>query len=87
MVTSITAITVIVHLYEALERDIEELPIYTKYLKNETLPSGCTRAISQTLIDLVGDIRRSMMVYFFVPHVAYHHSVDYDSYLGRSSAL
>ena len=65
-ITFITTIAVIVHLYEALGVDIEELTIYTTNLKNETFPSGCTRFISQTLINLVGDIRRSMMVYYIV---------------------
>ena len=90
-VTSITVIAVLVCLYEALGKDIKELPIYTTYLKNETLPSGCTIVISQSLIDIVGDIKRSLMVYyilvgFFSPLVAYHYSVDYDSDLGRASA-
>ena len=65
-VTSITVIAVLVYLYEALGKDIKELPIYTTYLKNETLPSGCTIVISQSLIDVVGDIKRSMMVYYIL---------------------
>ncbi|XP_022329655.2 sex peptide receptor-related protein 2-like [Crassostrea virginica] len=65
-VTSITVIAVLVCLYEALGKDIKELPIYTTYLKNETLPSGCTIVISQSLIDVVGDIKRSMMVYYIL---------------------
>ena len=65
-ITSITTIAVIVYLYAALGKDIEERPIYTTYLKNETLPSGCTIVISQTVINLAGDIERSMMVYYIV---------------------
>ena len=83
-------IAMLVYLYVALGKDIKELPIYTTYLKNETLLSGCTIVISQSLIDVVGDIKRSLMVYYilvgFFPLVAYHYSVDYDSDLGRASA-
>jgi hypothetical protein len=55
---------VFVHLYEALGIDIQKLPIYSTSFRNETLPSGCTREISKSLIHVVGDIKKSMMLYY-----------------------
>ena len=63
-IASILLTAMLVYLYEAFGIEIKELPIYTTHFKNETLPSGCTRAISQSLINIVGDIKRSMMVYY-----------------------
>lgn len=63
-VAAIVIIAVIVYQYEAFGIDIKKLPIYSSRFQNETLPSGCTRAISQSLQNIVGDIKRSMMVYY-----------------------
>lgn len=61
-VAVIVIIAVIVYQYEAFGIEIKKLPIYS--FQNESLPSGCNRLISQSLINVVGDIKRSMMVYY-----------------------
>ncbi|XP_048737372.1 melanopsin-like [Ostrea edulis] len=63
-IASIAVISVFVYLYEALGIDIKELPIYSTRFRNETLPSGCTREISKSLINVVGDIKKSMMLFY-----------------------
>lgn len=61
-VAAIVIIAVILYQYEAFGKDIKKLPIYS--LENETLPSGCTIEISQSLKNVVGDTEKSMMLYF-----------------------
>lgn len=61
-VAVIVIIAVIVYQYEAFGIEIKKLPIYS--FQNESLPSGCNRVISQSLMNVVGDIKRSMMVYY-----------------------
>ena len=61
-VAVIVIIAVIVYQYEAFRIEIKKLPIYS--FQNESLPSGCNRVISQSLLNVVGDIKRSMMVYY-----------------------
>ncbi|XP_056021645.1 olfactory receptor 8-like [Ostrea edulis] len=63
-IACIAVISVFVYLYEALGIDIKELPIYSTRFRNETLPSGCTREISKSLINVVGDIKKSMMLFY-----------------------
>lgn len=63
-VSSIVIIAVIVYQYEAFGIDIKKLPIYSSRFANETLPPGCTRDISQSLQNVVGDIKKSMMLYY-----------------------
>lgn len=63
-VAVIVIIAVIVYQYEAFGIEIKILPIYSLRFLNESLPSGCNRVISQSLMNVVGDIKRSMMVYY-----------------------
>ncbi|XP_034323130.2 sex peptide receptor-related protein 2-like [Magallana gigas] len=63
-VAVIVIIAVIVYQYEAFGIEIKKLPIYSSRFLNESLPSGCNRVISQSLLNVVGDIKRSMMVYY-----------------------
>ncbi|XP_048751221.2 uncharacterized protein LOC125662921 [Ostrea edulis] len=63
-IVCIAVISVFVYLYEALGIDIKALPIYSTRFRNETLPSGCTRGISKSIINVVGDIKKSMMLFY-----------------------
>nr|XP_034324833.1 uncharacterized protein LOC117689111 [Crassostrea gigas] len=65
-VAVIVIIAVIVNQYEAFGIEIKILPIYSSRFLNEPLPSGCNRVISQSLLNVLGDIKRSMMVYYII---------------------
>ena len=57
-------VAVLLNLYEALGIYIKELPIYTSWFFNESLPSTCIKDASLGLIEAFGDPKKSNFVFF-----------------------
>jgi hypothetical protein len=63
-ISVIVAVSFLLNLYEAFGIYIAELPIYTNYYANESLPSSCVRHVSLGLINAFGDARRSNLLFY-----------------------
>ena len=57
-------VAVLLNLYEALGIHIAELPIYTSWFFNESLPSSCIKETSLGLIEAFGDPQKSNLLFF-----------------------
>ena len=60
----IGVVAVLLNLYEALGIYIKELPIYTSWFFNESLPSSCIKDASIGLIEAFGDPKKSNLLFF-----------------------
>ncbi|XP_061186856.1 sex peptide receptor-like [Saccostrea echinata] len=67
----ITLVAFLLNLYEAFGIYIEEIPIYTSFYLNESLPSGCIKEISLGLINTVGDATKSSMIFYIFSGLLY----------------
>nr|XP_022322849.1 sex peptide receptor-like [Crassostrea virginica] len=57
-------VAVLLNLYEGLGIYIAELPIYTSWFFNESLPSSCIKETSLGLIEAFGDPQKSNLLFF-----------------------
>ncbi|XP_056021646.1 sex peptide receptor-like [Ostrea edulis] len=60
----IVTVSFLLNLYKAFGIYIAELPIYTNYYHNESLPSSCVRHVSRGLINAFGDTKTSDMIFY-----------------------
>ena len=60
----IGVVAVLLNLFEALDIHIKELPIYTSWFFNESLPSTCIKDASLGLIEAFGDPKKANFVFF-----------------------
>ena len=67
----IGVVSVLLNLYEGLGIYIAELPIYTSWFFNESLPSSCIKDISLGLIEAFGDPKKSNLLFFIFSGLLY----------------
>ncbi|XP_048737330.2 sex peptide receptor-like [Ostrea edulis] len=67
----IVTVSFLLNLYEAFGIYIAELPIYTNYYYNESLPSSCVRHVSRGLINAFGDSKKSNLIFYIFSGLLY----------------